>query len=312
MDLGGELAGATGAAGSGGEEGPAPGTGGAAVVARYYDTVQWLYNRGWSAGGTRSLHYGLWWDDTRTLAEAIVNGDRFVAEKLAVRPSDHVLDMGCGVGGTAVFLAKTFGCRVTGVTVSRVQLEQAAAYAAASGVRHLVRFELMDYTAMTFGDATFTKAFTQETANYALDKRRLVREVHRVLAPGGWYVSLDAFQRRDARPGEEEARFQRVLRGWACAGLERFDRYVAFAREAGLDVVESGDATPHVARSARAVWRRHVFLYPLAYLAWGVGLAPAELVWHFQAAIDQKDMYCAADNLLMIAYLVARKPPGPA
>jgi len=288
---------------------PVPVTESVSVVARYYDMIQWLYNVGWSAGGTRSLHYGIWWDDTRSLAEAIVNGDRFVAEKLAVHASDHVLDMGCGVGGTSVFLAKTFGCRVTGITVSRVQLEQAVKYAAACGVRHLVRFELMDHTAMTFREATFTKAFTQETSNYAIDKRALLREAHRVLAPGGCYVSLDPFQRRDARPSEQgDARLRRVLRGWACAGLERFDRYVALAREVGLEVVESGDVSPHMERSVRAVWRRHVFLYPLAYLARRIGLAPAELLWHFQAGIEQKHMYCTTDNLLMMGYLVANKP----
>lgn len=280
----------------------------ASAVARYYDKVQWLYNLGWSSGGTRSLHYGLWWDDTRSLAVAIANGDRFVAEKLAVNASDHVLDMGCGVGGTSVYLAKTFGCRVTGITVSRVQLEQAAKYAAASGVGHLVKFELMDFTTMTFRDAMFTKAFTQETANYAADKRTLVREAHRVLVPGGCYVSLDAFQRRDEHPGEEEARLRRVLRGWACEGLERFDRYVAFAEEVGLKVVQSGDVSSRTARSARAIWRRHLLLYPLAYLARSVGFAPAEFLWHFQAAIEQKDMFCATDNLLMFGYLVAKKP----
>jgi len=280
----------------------------ASIVARYYDRVQWLYNVGWSAGGTRSLHYGLWWDDTRSLAEAIVNGDHFVADKLAVHASDHVLDMGCGVGGTSVFLAKTFGCRVTGITVSGVQREQAARYAAASGVRHLVQFELMDFTAMTFPEATFTKAFTQESSNYAMDKRALVREAHRVLAPGGCYFSLDVFQRRDAGPGEEAARLRRVLRGWACAGLERFDRYIALAREAGFEVVESGDVSPRTARSARAIWRRHIFLYPLASLACRAGLAPAELLWHFQASIEQKNMQCATDNLLMFGYLVAMKP----
>lgn len=280
----------------------------ASVVSRYYDRNQWLYNVGWSAGGTRSLHYGLWWDDTRSLAEAIVNGDRFVAEKLAVDASDHVLDMGCGVGGTSVFLAKTFGCRVTGITVSRVQLEQAAAYAASSGVQHLVQFALMDYTAMTFPKATFTKAFTLETSNYAPDKGVLLREAHRVLTPGGCYVSLDAFQSRDAHPGEEDACLRRVLRGWACEGLERFDRYAAHAREVGFDVVESGDLSARTARSARVIWRRHVFLYPLAYLAWRVGLASAELLWHFQASIEQKHMYCATDNLLMFGYLVAKKP----
>lgn len=283
----------------------------ASAVARYYDKVQWLYNLGWSAGGTRSLHYGLWWDDTRSLAEAIVNGDRFVAAKLAVQASDHVLDMGCGVGGTSVFLAKTFGCRVTGITVSRVQLEQAAAYAAASGVRHLVRFELMDFTAMTFPDATFTKAFTQETSNHADDKAALLRETNRVLKPGGCYVSLDVFQKRDVRPGLENKQFERVMRGWPSVSLERFDRYVDLANEAGLEVAEIGDVNARAAPSARAIWRRHAFLYPLVYLARSVGLVPAELLWHFQASLVQKDMYCAADNLLMFGYLVAKKPMGP-
>lgn len=277
------------------------------AVARYYDKVQWLYNLGWTAGGTRSLHYGLWWDDTRSLAEAIVNGDRFVAAKLDVQSTDHVLDMGCGVGGTSVFLAKTFGCRVTGITVSRVQLEQAAAYAAASGVRHLVQFELMDFTAMTFPDATFTKAFTQETSNHAVDKRELLRETHRVLKPGGRYVSLDVFQNRDVRPGRETHCFEKVMRGWPSVSLERFDRYIALACETGLNVVETGDINSRAAPSARAIWRRHVFAYPFVYLARRFGLVSADLLWHFQASLVQREMYCAADNLLMFGYLVADK-----
>ena len=282
---------------------------GAALVARYYDKLQWLYNLGWGVGGTHSLHYGLWWDDTRSLAEAIANGDRFVGDKLALGPGDRVLDMGCGVGGTSVFLARTFGCRVTGITVSRAQLQQAAAHAAAtSGVQHLVDFELADYTATRFADASFTRAFTQETSNYAVDKRRLLAEVHRVLAPGGVYVSLDAFQGRDARPGAEQARLQRVLRGWASTSLAGFARYVDRAGEVGLRVGERGDLTPRTVPSARAIWRRHVFLYPFVIAACGVGLAPRELLWHFQASLEQKEMFGASDNLLMFGYLVATKP----
>ncbi len=66
--------------------------------------------------------------------------------------------------------------------------------------------------------------------------------------------------------------------------------------------------SPRTARSAHVTWRRHVFLYPLAYLAWRIGFAPAELLWHFQASIEQKDMYCSADNLLMFGHLIAKKP----
>lgn len=277
-----------------------------ALVARYYDRVQWLYNLGWSPGGTRSLHYGIWWDDTRTLAEAITNGDRFIAEKLQVCEADHVLDMGCGVGGTSVYLAKTFGCRVTGVTVSQVQLEQATRYAASSGVSHLVRFELMDYAATNFPAGTFTKAFTQESANYADDKRMLIAEAYRVLARDGRYVSLDAFKRREPRLSEQNS-FRSVMRGWACVALESFDRYRELASQVGFAVADSGDVTARVTRSARVIWARHVWLYPFAYLGWRIGCVPAEVLWHFQASMDQKAMYCSSDNLLMFGYLVATK-----
>lgn len=281
---------------------------GPADVARYYDEVQWLYDLGWSPGGTRSLHYGLWWDDTRSLAEAVVNGDRFVADKLGVEAADHVLDMGCGVGGTSVFLARTFGCRVTGITISRVQLEEAVAHAQASGVGDRVKFELMDYTAMRFPDATFTKAFTQETANHAIDKRALVREAHRVLTPGGRYASLDAFQKRDARPGEEEGRLRQVLAGWPGGELVSLEHFVSLAREVGLEIIESGDLTHRTNPSAHVIWRRHAYLYPLVRAARALGLVSEPLLLHFQASIEQRDMYCATDNVLMFGYLVATKP----
>jgi SAM-dependent methyltransferase len=168
----------------------------------------------------------------------------------------------------------------------------------------------MDYTAMTFPEGSFSKAFTQETANYAIDKRVLFREVYRVLAPGGCYVSLDCFQNRDTFPGKEQACFQRILRGWACAGLARFDEFISLAKEVGLHVTKTSDLTARTTRSARTIWRRHLFFYPFVYLARLVGLVPAELLWHFQAALEQKEMYCAKDNLLMFGYLEARKP-GP-
>jgi cyclopropane fatty-acyl-phospholipid synthase-like methyltransferase len=283
---------------------------GPAIVARYYDDVQWLYNLGWSPGGTHSLHYGLWWDDTRSLAQAIVNGDRFIGEKLGVLASDHVLDMGCGVGGTSVFLAETFGCRVTGITISPVQRAQATAYAQKRGVGDRVRFELMDYTAMRFPDGTFTKAFTQETSNHALDKHALLREALRVLVPGGRYASLDAFEKRPARSGDEDVRYRRVLNGWPGGDLVSLDRFVAIAKEVGLEIVAQGDVTERTTKSAHIIWRRHVVLFPFVRLARALRLVSPELVRHFEASIEQKDMFGAKDNVLMYGYFVASKPGG--
>jgi cyclopropane fatty-acyl-phospholipid synthase-like methyltransferase len=282
----------------------------AEAVSRYYDKVQWLYSLGWSAGGTRSLHYGLWWKDTRKLADAIINGDRFIAEKLEVKPGDHVLDMGCGVGGSSIYFAKQYGCRVTGITVSKVQLSKAIENARSAGVSDLVSFELRDYTRTGFAAQTFTKAFTQESSNYALHKIDLLNEAYRVLKPGGRYVSLDPYLKRDIRPGIEAERVRRVTRGWGCPGLERFDRYLELAEQAGLKLIEKGDVNDHGLKSARIIWWSHIAFFPPVYLARKLGLVPRELLWHFQSSIYQKDMHCAKDNLLMFGYLVADKP-GP-
>jgi tocopherol O-methyltransferase len=280
-----------------------------AEAAAYYDKLQWLYNLlARSAGGPNSLHFGLWWDHTRNMAEALRNGDRFVAEKLALTPSDVVLDAGCGVGASSIFMAQEYGCRVTGITVSKVQLQQAVQKAQRCGVDHLVRFNLMDYTDMDFPPGTFTKAFTQESGNYAMDKLQLLSEVFRVLAPQGRYVSLDAYLKRDVRPGAEQRRYSQLLQGWASFGVERFDRFHDLASQAGFSVKESGDVHPHILKSSHIVWRSHVLSYGLVWLAHTLGMGGKELLSHYEASIAQKALFCGEDNLMTYGYLVAEKP----
>ena len=84
-----------------------------------------------------------------TLEEAQAAKKRHIATKLMLdRPGLDVLDIGCGWGGMALTLARDFGARVTGITLSEEQLAEARARAAAAGLSEQVRFELMDYRAM--------------------------------------------------------------------------------------------------------------------------------------------------------------------
>ncbi len=83
-----------------------------------------------------------------TLEEAQALKKRHIAAKLKLdRPGLEVLDIGCGWGGMALTLARDWGARVTGVTLSKEQLEVARARAAEAGLADRVRFELMDYRA---------------------------------------------------------------------------------------------------------------------------------------------------------------------
>jgi tocopherol O-methyltransferase len=284
-----------------------------AKAAAYYDKLQWFYNLlARIAGGPNSLHYGLWWDHTRNIAEALSNGDRFIAEKLALTPFDVVLDAGCGVGASSIFLARQYGCRVTGITVSEVQVEQATQEARRCGVEHLVKFNLMDYTAMDFVAGTFTKAFTQESGNYAIDKLELLREIFRVLAPRGRYVSLDLYLKRDVRPGAEQARYTQVMDGWGSFSLERFDRFHDLATQAGFSVKESGDIHRHTLKTSQIIWKSHILSYGLVWLSYTLGMGSRELMRYYQASIAQKALLCREDNLIMFGYLVAEKKPDNA
>jgi cyclopropane-fatty-acyl-phospholipid synthase len=80
-----------------------------------------------------------------SLEQAQSDKKAHIAAKLALAPGQHVLDIGCGWGGTALYLHRVAGVRVTGITLSEEQLKIARDRAAAAGVADQVKFELIDY-----------------------------------------------------------------------------------------------------------------------------------------------------------------------
>jgi cyclopropane-fatty-acyl-phospholipid synthase len=84
-------------------------------------------------------------DEDVSLEEAQEAKKRHIAAKLDIRPGHRVLDIGCGFGGTALFLARNYGVHVTGVTLSTEQHKVARERAARFGLSRLVDFRLEDY-----------------------------------------------------------------------------------------------------------------------------------------------------------------------
>ena len=84
-------------------------------------------------------------DDCRTLEEAQLRKYRRICEKLDVRGSDHLLEIGTGWGGFAIHAATERGCRITTVTISRRQFELAQARVAAAGIADRVNVQYCDY-----------------------------------------------------------------------------------------------------------------------------------------------------------------------
>ena len=115
-----------------------------ANVAHHYDLNGRLYSLFLDRDRQYSCAYFPRGDET--LEEAQAAKKRHIAAKLCLdRPNLTVLDIGCGWGGLALTLARDFGARVTGITLSREQLSEAKARAAKEGLADRVSFELQDY-----------------------------------------------------------------------------------------------------------------------------------------------------------------------
>jgi ubiquinone/menaquinone biosynthesis C-methylase UbiE len=108
-----------------------------------------------------------------------------------LKPSTRVMDLGCGIGGPARYLASTFGCQVTGVDLSPSFIDAAAYLTARSGLSDRVTFQVGNALRVPFEDAAFDAVFLQHVAMNVEDRCGLYGEVHRTLLPGGKIAIFD-------------------------------------------------------------------------------------------------------------------------
>ena len=109
-----------------------------------------------------------------------------------------VLDVGCGVGGTSRYLAKSFGpkAKVTGITLSPNQVKRAKELAAEQNVLN-ADFCVMNALEMEFPDNSFDIVWACESGEHMPDKKKYIGEMMRVLKPGGKFVMATWCQRDD-------------------------------------------------------------------------------------------------------------------
>ncbi len=210
----------------------------------HYDLATAFYRLLWGP----HIHHGLWSGDEspavaqRQLIEA-------VAERARVTRGDRVVDVGCGMGGSSVFLARHYGADVTGVTLSRVQRWWAACGSLLGGVRGRTRFVRDDAERIDFPPQSFDVVWSIECTEHLFDKEAFFRKAARWLKPGGRLVICAWLAGDEPLDAAARRRVFDVCEGFLCPSLGTRADYEGWFRAAGLTPRGYDDWTDRVAQT---------------------------------------------------------------
>lgn len=276
----------------------------------YYDETYLDYRLLWMNSTALAMHMGFWDERTTGHAGALINMNRALAARACLRPGDRVLDAGCGVGGSAIWLAREHDVEVMGIDLAETQLTRARRYARRHGVADRATFERQDITRTAFPNNSFDVVWAIESVCHVPDKRRFLAEARRLLRPGGRLVISDGFRRRRPLGPAHERLLRSWLSGWAVPELATAEEFTGAAHQAGFSDVRLEDVTANVRPSLRRLHRLALALYPTGVVL----LRPLRLITDKQLtnARSSLEQYQALQRDLWFYGIVTAAHPEPA
>lgn len=212
----------------------------------------------------RGMHYGFYDDHHKKLEDAILNTNRVLAEKAEIHKGTRVLDSGCGIGGSSIWLAKNIGAEVVGITIVESQCKKAKELAKKHGVEDKTQFFVRDFRDTKFPDSTFDVVWAIESVCHAEDKREFITEAYRVLQPGGRFIIADGFQKKDALTPAEQNIMKKWLENWAVPNLAITKHFITSMQTIGFKKVEYENANQNITPFSRWLYRMAIMVYPMA------------------------------------------------
>jgi len=255
-------------------------------ISRYYDLSEVHYRLFWKLGKSKSLHYGYWDSSTKNFHEALLNINKILAQRANISKGDLVLDAGCGVGGSSIWLTKNIGCKVTGISLNAQQVKQAKAFAEKETIGDLVNFEQKDYTSTGYADGSFDVVWAIESVCYVPDKAEFIKEAFRLLKRGGRLIVADFFEKDGLRKGEAQ-QVKKWANGWAIEDYATKENFHSQLSETGFSNIHFENANNAIMRSAKKLYR-----------AYFIGIIPAFIYRIFNPKATE-----LAKNNVSTAYL---------
>ncbi len=189
----------------------------------------------------KHVHQGYWTPemDVKDLDLAQTRYLEELIKPMPIKEGDTILDLGCGNGGTSIWLTKKFGCFVQAIDIVEESVNRARQAVKNAGLEHLIHVHHMDAMEMKFEVGTFDHVIAVESIYHIEDKERLFKKVQEVLKPGGNLALAEYLLERPCSwlsyvIASDQVQSQQ---------LKGIDEYYEMLNNARLPIIEAVDVT---------------------------------------------------------------------
>lgn len=226
------------------------------VTEDYYDSddADTFYSVIW---GGEDVHVGIY-EETDSIRQASATTvERMAAMLGRVDKNTRVLDIGAGYGGSARYLARTFGCQVSCLNISETQNDTNRVKNRQQGLADLVSVVHGVFEDIPEADSSYDVVWSQDAILHSDQRAGVLAEVFRVLRPGGLFIFTDPMQADDCPPDVLQPVYDRL----SLTSLGSFRFYREAAQQVGFEVLDQVDLTEqlrsHYARVGEELRRNY-------------------------------------------------------
>ncbi|MBD1805208.1 methyltransferase domain-containing protein [Microcoleus sp. FACHB-SPT15] len=220
-------------------------------IQQFYDASSGLWEQVW---GEHMHHgyYGATGNEKKDRRQAQIDLIEELLKWAEVRQAEQIIDVGCGIGGSSLYLAQKFNARATGITLSPVQASRATERAEEAGLAAAVQFQVADALDMPFADETFDFVWSMESGEHMPDKEKFLAECYRVLKPGGTFL-MATWCHRPITPAtgqltiDEQQHLAEIYRVYCLPYVISLPEYEAIAHHLPFQNIRTADWSDAVA-----------------------------------------------------------------
>jgi len=225
-------------------------------IQKFYDASTRLWEETWG----EHMHHGYYGPDGTAEKDHFQAQIDMIEEFLRwgnVTQPRKILDVGCGVGGSSLYLANKFGAEVTGITLSPVQVSRAKTRAIEAERAEQTRFYAADAMNPPFPNESFDLIWSLESGEHMPDKQRFLQTCFDLLKPGGIFLMATWCHRPESpelTPDERNS-LEKIYQAYHLPYIISISEYADLAKNVGFTAIETADWTEAVAPFWKAVVR---------------------------------------------------------